>query len=84
MGGIDRDAAYISMLQSYGLTITDPSLVIADGKRICALVRQGHSGAEVASAYMASNSTMRPIDAANVVFAAVSAYCPELTSSLVR
>ncbi|ACC43666.1 conserved hypothetical secreted protein [Mycobacterium marinum M] len=81
-GGLNRDATYISMLQSYGMTITDPSVVVADGRRVCVLIRQGYSAVEVTRAYMSSNGTLRPIDAANVVVAAVSVYCPEFTSSL--
>ncbi|WP_211696284.1 DUF732 domain-containing protein [Mycobacterium spongiae] len=74
--GPNRDATSIATLKSYGLTITDPNPASADGKLMCVLIRQDRPGTEVANAYMSSNPTMRLIDAADVVFAAVSAYCP--------
>ncbi len=83
-GGLNRDATYLSMLQSYGMTITDPGVAVADGRRVCVLIGRGYSAVEVTRAFMSGNATLRPIDAANVVFAAVSVYCPEFTASLVR
>lgn len=81
---IDRDAMFLGMLRSYGITITDPNMVTTDAKRTCAMVGRGYSGAEVARMYMSGNASLRSIDAANIVFAAVSVYCPQFTSSLVR
>ncbi|RFZ11163.1 hypothetical protein DSM43518_02003 [Mycobacterium marinum] len=81
---IDRDAMFLGMLRSYGLTITDANMATADAQRTCAMVGRGYSGAEVARMYMSGNASLRSIDAANIVFAAVSVYCPQFTSSLVR
>lgn len=77
--GPSADVIYVDALRRSGLIITDVNTAIDGGHAICNYLRQGHSGAAAANIAMSNNHTLRPVDAANFVLAAVGAYCPDAT-----
>jgi len=74
-----QDDAYLAALAHVGVYPIDRAQAIGEGRRLCELLREGHSVDELAHVVAWTNPQLVRADGENVVHAAQASYCPEVS-----
>jgi hypothetical protein len=64
------------------MTIADPTIAEAGGRKVCAYLQAGHSRADTNATVLQNDPTFTPWQANAVVNAAITAYCPQYATAL--
>jgi hypothetical protein len=79
----DPDQTFIGLAsQIPGMTIADPTIAEAGGRKVCAYLQAGHSRADTNATVLQNDPTFTPWQANAVVNAAITAYCPQYATAL--
>lgn len=71
------DAAFLTSLQSAGLTFASNDRAIAAGHSVCGLIENGMSGLQVVKDVTSDNPGLSMDDAAQFAAIAANSYCPQ-------
>ncbi|KZS82117.1 DUF732 domain-containing protein [Mycobacterium persicum] len=75
------DAAFISQMESVGVTFSSPQAAVQEGHQVCTELAAGATGSQIASEIL-SQTNLTSKQAAYFVVYATKDYCPQYASQL--
>ncbi|KAA1245157.1 DUF732 domain-containing protein [Mycobacterium simiae] len=75
------DSAFISQLESVGVSFTSPQAAVQEGHQVCTELAAGASGTQIANEIL-SQTNLTSKQAAYFVVYATKDYCPQYASQL--
>lgn len=75
------DSAFISQMESVGVTFTSPQAAVQEGHQVCTELAAGQTGTQIANEIL-SQTNLTSKQAAYFVVYATKDYCPQYASQL--